>query len=338
LIHKLIDDRINILKELLEPHYEFFSFFIFSSISTKEVSFLAFEQITNSKYQFVVNLFDLERLISYWDIDELSLWKYAKSKERAIEKKVEIMPFFSILTYYKWYVRNHYSFFESDSFYSGISFSFDIQGDIVIETNSSNDKHLVKYIDDKMGLGYIPVYKSEKYLPIYQSEEINYGKYSKVIEVFNFPLWISLSRRKSNFGVHFIDAITFWFIELSKEIKKLLDPLGKLPVEFIIELDKKYNSFTSEDFNKIVEKEDDITYELLPALRKILFQININFFIRLHKNDNSGEQYLMSIILEAFSQLLVALNIDPIGSEVIKANILDNIPIGSAVNRQQKVD
>jgi hypothetical protein len=235
-------------------------------------------------------------------------------------------------------VRNHYSFFESDSFYSGISFSFDIQGDIVIETNSSNDKHLVKYIDDKMGLGYIPVYKSEKYLPIYQSEEINYGKYSKVIEVFNFPLWISLSRRKSNFGVHFIDAITFWFIELSKEIKKLLDPLGKLPVEFIIELDKKYNSFTSEDFNKIVEKEDDITYELLPALRKILFQININFFIRLHKNDNSGEQYLMSIILEAFSQLLVALNIDPIGSEVIKANILDNIPIGSAVNRQQKVD
>lgn len=327
---KLIDDRISILKELVDPHFEFFSFFIISSISTKEISFLAFEQIKNSKYQFAVNLFDLERLISFWDIDELSLWKYAKSMDRAIEKKVQISPFFSILTYYKWFVRNHYSFFESDNFYNGISFGFDIQGNIVMETNSNSDKHLVKYIDDKKGLGYIPVYKSEKYLPIYQSEEINYGKYSKVIEGFNFPLWISLSRRKSNFGVHFIDAITFWFVELSKEIKKVLDPLGKLPVEFIIELDQKYNSFTSEDFNKIAEKEDDITYELLPALRKILFQININFFLRLHKNDNSGEQYLMSIILEAFSQLLVELTLEPIGSEVIKSSIYNNIPFGSA--------
>lgn len=327
---KLIDDRISILKELVDPHFEFFSFFIFSSISTKEISFLAFEQIKNSKYQFAVNLFDLERLISFWDIDELSLWKYAKSMDRAIEKKVQISPFFSILTYYKWFVRNHYSFFESDNFYNGISFGFDIQGNIVMETNSNSDKHLVKYIDDKKGLGYIPVYKSEKYLPIYLSEAINFGKYSKVIEVFDFPLWFSLSKRKNNFGVHFIDAITFWFIEVSNEIKKGVNSLGKLPVEFIIEIDKKYNSFTTVDFNKIEEKEDDITYEISPALRKIFFYININFFIRLHKNDNSGEQYLMLIILEAFSQLLVELNLDPIGSKVIKTSIHNNIPIGAA--------
>lgn len=327
---KLIDDRISILKELVDPNFEFFSFFIFSSISTKEISFLTFEQIKNSKYQFAVNLFDLERLISFWDIDELSLWKYAKSMDRAIEKKVQISPFFSILTYYKWFVRNHYSFFESDNFYNGISFGFDIQGNIIMETNSNSDKHLVKYIDDKKGLGHIPVYKSEKYLPIYLSEAINFGKYSKVIEVFDFPIWFSLSKRESNFGVHFIDAITFWFIELSEEIKKGVNPLGKLPVEFIIEIDEKYNSFTSEDFNKIEEKEDDITYEISPTLRKIFFYININFFIRLHKNDNSGEQYLMSIILEAFSQLLVELTLEPIGSEVIKSSINDNIPFGSA--------
>lgn len=327
---KLIDDRISILKELLNPLFEFFSFFIFSSISTKEISFLAFEQIKNSKYQFAVNLFDLERLISFWDIDELSLWKYAKSMDRAIEKKVQISPFFSILTYYKWFLRNHYSFFESDNFYNGISFGFDIQGNIVMETNSNSDKHLVKYIDDKKGLGYIPVYKSEKYLPIYLSEEIDFGKYSKVIEVFGFPIWFTLSKRKSTFGVHFIDAITFWFIELSEEIKKGVNTLGKLPVEFIIEIDEKYNSFTSEDFNKIEEKVDDITYEISPKLRKIFFHININFFIRLHKNDNSGEQYLMSIILEAFSQLLVELTLKPIGSEVIKTSLHNNIPFGSA--------
>ena len=327
---KLIDDRISILLELVDPHFEFFSFFIFSSISIKEISFLTFDEIKNSKQQFAVNIIDLERLISFWDIDELSLWKYSKSMDRAIEKKVQIMPFFSILTYYKWYVRNHYSFFESDSFYNGISFGFDIQGNIVMETNSNIDKHLVRYIDNKKGLGYIPVYKSEKHLPIYLSEAINFGKYSKVIEVFDFPLWFSLSKRKNNFGVHFIDAIAFWFFELSNDIKKGVNPLGKLPVEFIIEIDERYNSFSSVDFNEIEEKDHDVTYEISPLSRKIFFYIDINFFIRLHRNDNSGEQYLMSIILEVFSQLLAQLNLDPIHSEVIQTGIHNNIPFGSA--------
>ena len=327
---KLIDDRIIILKELLEPHYEFFSFFIFSSISTKEVSFLAFEQIKNSKYQFAVNLFDLERLISYWDIDELSLWKYAKSKDRALEKKVEILPFYSILTYYKWYVRNHYSFFETDNYYNAISFGFEIQGNIVMETNSNTDKHLVKYIDDKKGYGYIPVYKTEKNLPIYQSEEIDYGKYSKVIEVFKFPLWISLSKKKSNFGIHFIDAISFWLLELNKDITVFIETLGQLPIEIIIELDEKYNSFTIEDYNNLDEIEDDIIFNISRDLRKIHIHISINFFIRLHKNDNSGEQYLIYKILEALSNLQLDLALKPISSALITESIIKNIPLGPA--------
>jgi hypothetical protein len=327
---KLIDCRISLLKELVDPNFEFFPFFIFSNISTKEITFLTFEKIKNSTYQFAVNLFDLERLVSFWDIDELSLWKYCKSKDRAIEKKVEIMPFYSILTYYKWYVRNQYSFFESDSFYNGVSFSYDIQGEIVMETNFNSDKHLVKYIDHKKGVGYIPVYKSEKYLPIYQSEEINFGKYSKVIEVFKFPVWISLSKGKSSFGIHFIDAIAFWLLELSKDINEKLNVLGYLPIEIIIEIDEKYNSFNSEDFNKMVEKDDDITYDIIPKYRKILFYISIDFYIKLHKNDNSGEQYLMQIILEAISKLQLELDLNNIYPDVIKSHINNNIPIGPA--------
>jgi hypothetical protein len=82
---------------------EFLSIHFFASYEIDEPKSFMFEDIKESKYQLALSYFDFERIYTYWDFDKLSLWKYAKAKDRLEKRGTMIAPFFSILTYYKWY-------------------------------------------------------------------------------------------------------------------------------------------------------------------------------------------------------------------------------------------
>lgn len=318
-------------KEIDGDDIEFFALHFFAQFSIKEMSAFGFKTIKESKYQLPMNVFNLGRIISYWDIDKLTLWKYARARERADEKKVQITPYFSILTYFKWYKRNKDSFFLiDDESPNWISFDFAMQGEVVIEANKKNDRHFISYIDKNKGLGHIPVIKTETFAPIYTSEEIFDGYLKVSLEKFNCPIWVTCKERYDFHGKNFVDAILYWLNELEEPLKELLIPFDKYPIEVELSFEKGLLESTSEEVIDSKRKKINIEFNINPKLRKVELLIPKSIFSALHRVDNHGERILMNAVIRGLNNLLIIYDYDRIEEAYID-QILDNyMPLSRA--------
>lgn len=318
----------NIKIELKSDDLEFLSLHFFASYEINEIGTFMFQDIKEAKYQLALSFFDFERIYTYWDIDKLSLWKYARAKERLEKKGTMIAPFFSILTYYKWYISNKESFFHCDNEIPNvISFDFSMQGEVIIEADKKNDKHLILYYDIEKGLGYTPVFKTEKYAPIYTSEEIFNGILKIVLEKFSFPIWITCKQQNDYLGGKFVEAILYWLNELNQPLKLLLNPLGKFPIEIILLFDEKFREFMNNK-KEIPEKSKiNIDFKIDPELRKIELTIPIGIFQAIHRDDNHGERIIMNAVIKCLNNLLIYKGFDEISEIQIEKVMAEYMPL-----------
>ena len=319
-----------IKSELQDPTIEFMSLHLSVPISMEPYT-IAIGEIQEAKYQLTMNYLDLERLITYWDLNKLSLWKYAKARERADSHDIFMVPSFSILTYYKWYKRNMESFFPTDEKKPDyLSFDFAMQGEVVVETNKKNDKHFIFNYGEKNILGYLPVIKTEEYAPIYTSEEILNGVLRMCIEKYSFPIWISLSNNNHKFGKNFTDAILYWLNELFEPLNNYLIPLGELPVEIVLNFDESFVNLTPDKIETLKASKIIVNYRIKPYVRKIYLDIPTNIFNALNRKDNHGERILMSCVLKAFSNLLQLIDYKNLNENKIETLINLKMPLGIA--------
>lgn len=319
----------SIKREINNDDVEFLALHVFSQFSIKEMTAIGFNLIKEARYQLAVNVFDLGRLGSHWDIDKLTLWKYAKAKERADKKRVEITPFFSILTYFKWYKRNKDSFFlTDDESPNWISFDFAMQGEVVVETNKKEDKHFIYYINESNGLGYIPVIKTETFAPIYTSEEIFDGYLKVALEKYNCPIWVTCKKRYDVVGRNFVEAILYWLNELEKPLTNILIPFDKYPLEIELTFEKGLLEIT-EDNNPSTGKIN-IGFNINPKLRKIELTIPKSIFGALHRVDNHGERILMDAVIRGINNLLTIYDCDRIEEGQIEQILNDYMPLSRA--------
>ncbi|MFH6947307.1 YecA family protein [Flavobacterium sp. FlaQc-51] len=317
----------NLKKETKNKDSEFLTLHFFASYEINEIETYMFKDIEGAKYQLAFSFFDFERIYTYWEIDKLSLWKYARAKERLDEKGTILAPFFSILTYYMWYISNKESFFHSDdAIPSMMSFDFSMQGEVITKADQENDKHVTFYFDDQLGLGSIPVIKTEKYAPIYTSEEIYNGDLKLVLEKYSFPIWIKCEKERDYLGKNFIDAILYWLNELHEPLNQLLLPLGKLPLELILSFDENLRDFMNGG-EMIKKSKINIEFKINPQNRKIKLTIPSNIFNALHRKDNHGERILMNAVIKCFNNLLVINGINEISDDQIEKIINEYIPL-----------
>lgn len=314
--------------EFKKNDLEFLSLHFFASYEINEIETHMFQDIKEAKYQLAFSFFDFERIYTYWDIDKLSLWKYARAKERLNRKGTIIAPFFSILTYYKWYVSNKESFFHSDDAIPDfMSFDFSMQGEVIIEADKKNDKHLILYYDEKKGLGYTPVIKTEKYAPIYTSEEIFNGRLKVALEKYSFPIWISCKQQKDYLGGKFVEAILYWLNELYQPLILLLNPLGKLPIEIILIFDDKLREFMNSGKEFPKKTKINIDFEVNPEIRKIELTIPIEIFNAIHREDNHGERIIINSIIKCLNNLLTYNGFDKISEIHIEKIMSEYMPL-----------
>ena len=312
--NKNIEKRANkiiksLKKSINKDGIEILCLHIFAPFSIKEMNVIGFKTIKESTFQLAMNCFDLGRIITFWQTDKLTFWKYAKAHKRAEDKGLVIAPFFSILASFKWYKRNKESFFESDDETPHyIMFDFAVQGKIAIDANKKNDRHFIYYISDESGeRGYIPVFKSKEYAPIYTSLEIFDGKLRVALEKFECPIWVSCKEKYDSFGSNFIDAILYWLNEMYVPLSYLFKGFGKkYPVEIILVFEKGLRDFSNEEFVNGEESQEkvDISYRISPGLRKIELSFPKEFFRVVHRNDNYGEIIIMDVIIKGFNNLL----------------------------------
>lgn len=328
-----IENRANhviqyIKNELKNEDLEFLSLHFFASYEVEEVNTHMFKKIEEAKYQIALSFFDFERIYTYWDIDKLSLWKYARAKERLHSKGVILAPFFSILTYYKWYTSNKGSFFHPDDVIPTIiSFDYSMQGEVIIKTDKKNDKHLVFYFDDEKGLGSLPVIKTEKYAPIYTSEEIYEGHLKLVIEKYSFPIWIKCEKKRDYLGKNFVDAILYWLNELHEPLSPLLNALGKHPVEIILSFDEQLRKFMENAIEMPEKSKIKIDYKINPETRKIKLTFPVEIFNAIHREDNHGERIIMDTIIKAFNIILIDNGFNHISAVLIEKLMSDFMPL-----------
>ncbi|MFE8422493.1 SEC-C metal-binding domain-containing protein [Tenacibaculum sp. ZH5_bin.1] len=330
-LDKRASEVIKIIKnEINDTSHEFLCSFIIAP-NTIGLYSSRIEKIKESKYQFIIDCFDLERLVTIWKIDNLSFWKFFKAKERA-SKHVMMLPQFSILSYYKWFKKNHESFFLSDDITPNyIAFDFSIQGDLMIESNQKNDRHVIPYIHNDQGLIFISVYKVKDFAPIYTSEEIFNGEYREAIEKYNCPIWISIKNKNQTTIVKpFFEAILFWLNELHSSLSRFLIPLENLPIEFIIGFKDSIYDLNTNDLNTNELEKVKIEYKVFPSTRKIEMILPNLIFNALNRSDNHGERILMSCIIQSLGDLLKLTNRGGISEEQILLLLEDHIPLGRA--------
>lgn len=289
------------LKTKFAYSVEFLSLLIFASYELDEVQTYGLEDIHESTYTLALNFYDIDRLYTHWDFDKLSLWKYARAESIIHDdKNVEIIPFFSTLTYYKYYMSNKESFYRTDEKMPNIlSFDFATQGSIAIESVQKNDKHFIIYINNDGQAGYLPVIKTQQYAPIYTSEEILYGRLRIALEYYSLPIWLTSNNRDS-LSSSFIEAIIYWLYELREQLTPFISKLGKYPIEIILIFAQELRQFMETGEKENFTNDLNIESNINVSNRKIEIIIPLEIFNVLHRNDNYGELLLIDSILNNF--------------------------------------
>lgn len=262
--------------------------------------------IENASYQMIINLHDLKRAIVIWNLKLLDLWKYLKADDRAEKKKLNLSPFFSILTYLSYYKKNENSFFHSDDKTPDfIHFTFDIQGNRVIESLQKEDRHLAPIINDEEGYGYFPVTKYEelRHAPIYYADTIINGELKLILETFIFPIWVINHTAYDWESKNFVDAVTYWLNEFSPTLNIFFKEVPEIPVTIEISLDKKFYNYTTEDTLKNKDAKIIFEYSINQRLNKISITIPSTIHNAIEKNNNYGEKILMNSILKGLIEL-----------------------------------
>ncbi|HLP64257.1 SEC-C domain-containing protein [Flavobacterium sp.] len=264
------------------------------------------EIVKNAKYQMIVGLQDLKRAMVIWKLKQLDLWKYLKAKERAESKNLNLSPAFSLLTYMSYYKRNENSFFHSDDKkVDYLHFTFDIQGNKVIESLQKEDRHLALIFTDD-GLMYTPVSKYDvlAHAPIYFSDTVVNGELKLIIEKYEFPIWIVNNIAYDWECKNFLDAIAYWLNEFSPTLNSFFIGLPNMPLTISISLDEGFNNYTSEDFLKNKKSKVNFQFTLNEKINQlsILIPSVLNNLIK--ENNNNGEKMLMQTVLKGLTELI----------------------------------
>lgn len=321
---------VKLLREhLSDREVEIFDFQIHAHYSTRGMGFMAWAENEYADQQIAMNCFDLQRFITYWDVDRLSLWKYSRAKKRAQDKEIMIAPIFSILTLYKWYLRNGCSFFDTDDQFNGISFDFDMQGEVKRTTNKKNDRHVILTRTEKGQFSYVAVYKTESHAPIYTSEEIFIGNYRKAFDYFNIPIWVEAG---SNSFIEslFVDAILHWLNEMRDMISDHVNVIEGGQLTLKINVDEKLMEITTEDFLRLKEEESFVHTYTFDDYNKININIPVEIYPSMHRPDNYGEIMLMKTVLTTICKLVEFQDNEGTAESIIDHILAVSMPLGAA--------
>lgn len=288
------------------------------------------QKLKNLDYQMMISLLDLKRISILWNLKSLDIWNYLRAKERAEKRGLTIAPFFSILTYFTYYKKNECSFFNSDDAKPDfISFTFDMQGDKVIESLQKEDRHLVQYIEKTGGYGYLPVnsYDTIPHAPLYFADTVFNGEMKIVLEKYNFPIWITSYKSYDLETKSFIDAVAYWLNEFYPTLNPKLFNIPNIPIniELSIELPNNLN------IDK-VSKNNDVIFDssIDKTLNKIEIIIPSSIHNLIRQDNNYGEKILMGFILERLFDLM-KINFDINIKKDLVSNVLkQHMPLSMA--------
>ena len=278
-----------------ENKHKYFSLYIISEFG-KDVFFLGGRTPEKENQSLSIGFCEIELLSHQANIDNLTLWKFAKAINIA-QKRTQVTSFGGTLEAYAIYRDNHESFLPVNESVPDVTFvaignSIDLERSII----EKRDEHAALKFTDK-GLVPIPVFRCRDYAPIYKQKE-KIKLHLLLIECYQCPVWVTNyqapSKEAKEFINSFTEAVVFWLYKMSADLFPYFNQfLNREPVEFQIYIEPQLLDSFKTDL--IEEKPLVFTTDIEENRVKINIPFEIAFW--LYCADNVGEQELMKSVL-----------------------------------------
>jgi hypothetical protein len=321
-----IDTRLSQVVDFLKTKddlkdYEFMTLIIHGSIGRD--GFLSFSQPVDREKRIWFSAFEFLKLVDHEKWDVLSIWKFAKVY--GIASKNTFIQAFDMVDAYYMYKKNAESIHHPDKEPGNFISILPGTGSELLRLAIKNEDLHGALMDIDGVLGNTYVRRSFDHAPIYKPLQCS-RRLERLIECFNFPLWLINDQvgdeYTNSINSHFLNAIAFWLLKMRPGLE-IFNALGTNPVYLNIVLENKYFEKTHIDEMHLIS-ELNFSYELLD--RTIKFNVPFTLAAQLHTSDNTGERFLMEIVLRSFNSFK-EINLS---DTEIKEAINHSIPISGA--------
>ncbi|GAB6138003.1 YecA family protein [Halanaerobaculum tunisiense] len=334
---KTINDRIEeVINKLSDSFYsnEIFLIIIIGGIG-RIISFdikVPFDEIKHLS----MSAENLDIITQLQECDNLTLWKYAESKEK-LYKEAEGEPFSPIINFldrFSLYLDHEHSFYITDDKtpnFVNILPGYGIQ--LRIKASKINDEHAVLKGTPSHYITVRKRYKDD--IPIYYPKGAIGISLEQLVKGYSQPLWIDakpnindISTELKNVYFQLIEMLSYWLWQLIPSLSSYLKKLHANPINVLVNLQNhnKWVSKLEDDFDK---KEKNLDFGWKINNRTIVFNISSKIQSFLARKDNYGERLILDELLKSFNDMLKSYGYHNALNSKVRSSILDNhIPIG----------
>jgi hypothetical protein len=278
---------------------------------------------------------ELEIVTELRDCDSLSLWKFANAKANFLKSKELLAS--SFLDEYAYYIDHRFSFYTDENFNPIVLFTDQGHG-LRAKSAVLNDSHAALRYEQLNEIHHIPVQKmdGDESIPIYVPDD--YRAFGHLVEGYNPPLWVEskynineIPNSLKTMYLEFASTIAYWLWQLMPNLKTHLDPLGKLPIRIIFNLETHQTwEDRINDVKNFGKNTDSIPKFVTDIIdRTIEFSIPDEIINPLERDDNQGERLMMDELIHSFC---IMLNNSGLGDSINvseRERILDiHMPLG----------
>lgn len=297
---KELNGVVNKIKTLSE-HYKIHLLILSNQISSLLPTAIVLPEIKGIDHLTALTIAQLQGILTLWDIDHLSLWKFQKTFDLESES-TKIAPFFNILSYYDRFEINKGSLLDSDQAYDYVMLNFYDQANLIRKINLKRDLHFTDFILNNETILKLPVELKEQSLPVYVPIRKDGKRILKLLKLYDFPLWIECENKFQNIGEGMIDTLTFWFHEMFESLNLQVLPLGNDPVLIKLDFDSRY----IDDDDNILSEQSNLLFSTEHSTRRINIHVPIGFSELVHNEGNSAERILIGCALKGLFEFVLA--------------------------------
>ena len=272
---------------------------------------------------------ELNVLLNNWDLNHLSLWKYAGHQAQT-RKEILFMPVNTHLSIYKWYKDHHEWFFHSDNEPSNMMFfEFDIEGGVNRSAKQKEDLLGIPFPIPGGLMGYVPCHKSEEHLPVYLDDQFAHGRFRHSLMSYSCPIWVQSDQMMDFSASVYTNAVLYWLNFSTPWLQEWMRGFGIMPIVITLMMDQ--GMFVHENWDiDTKDKPFQFKRKVLVEVRAVELSIQPELITHLINSGNGGEKFLMKEVIGLLGELLEQLGLGSrLNSEELDGILDQAMPLGN---------
>jgi len=297
-------------------------------------SVFGFEKQLKNSCRVFIHAEELEIVANLRKFDSLTLWKYARARDKLLKTFPKCLGIASFLDTYALYKNHHHSFYLSDKG-SVIPVIFPGYGhNLRVESVMTGDIHAALFKPKGLPARFITVtrrYEGDP-IPIYVLYD-SLSPFIKLVEGYDQPLWVMRddlrqynSEDLDDIYFNITDLAAYWLWQITPSLRPYLKVLGKSPINIFLRLERP-SRWAQVTLSDDIDFLADFVHEVEQF--DITFTIPDGIQAHLRKANNEADRLILDEILQSFNKLLEAHGVPQTLTEKVRQEIVNkHAPLG----------